>query len=224
MPLWIAIAAPLLLIALLWTVQTDRWGLGVGIKTCLSALFVATALAQSGGIPFYGRAICIGLILSLGGDVALALKSKAAFRVGLVLFLLAHLAYTTAFLVTWSPGNWALGFTLGAAAGGAVLFHLLAPHLVGTHLGSFKRPVLAYIVAISCMLVGAAGILDHPYNMATRRLVLLGALFFYISDLFVARHRFVRAAFANRLVGLSLYYTGQFMLAVSIGYVTLPVG
>jgi uncharacterized membrane protein YhhN len=70
------------------------------------------------------------------------------------------------------------------------------------------------------MLVGAAGILDHPFGTATRRLVFLGALFFYISDLFVARHRFVRAAFENRLAGLSLYYAGQFMLAVSIGSVT----
>lgn len=218
MPLWIAVAAPLLLILLLWTIKTDRWGAGVGIKACLSILFVATALLQSAAIPFYGRTICIGLILSLGGDVALALKGKAAFRTGLVLFLLAHVAYTVAFLGTWTPGIWALAFTLGAAAGGAVIFHLLGPHL-----GSFKRPVLAYVVAISCMLVGAAGILDHAYDTITRRLVLLGALFFYISDLFVARHRFVRAAFENRLAGLPLYYAGQFMLAVSVGYVTVLV-
>jgi uncharacterized membrane protein YhhN len=215
MPFWIAIAAPLLLIVLLWTIKTDHQRMGLGIKTCLSTLFVATALLQSAAIPFYGFTICIGLILSLGGDVALALKGNAAFRTGLVLFLLAHLAYTAAFLGTWTPGSWALAFTLGLSAGGAVIFNLLRPHL-----GSFKRPVLAYIVAISCMLVGAAGILDHPYGTDARRLVFLGALFFYISDLFVARHRFVRAAFTNRLAGLSLYYAGQFMLAVSIGSIT----
>jgi uncharacterized membrane protein YhhN len=220
MPIWIASTAPLLLITLLWAIKTDRRRVGLGIKACLSALFVATALLQSTELPYYGRTICIGLVLSLGGDVALALQHHAAFRTGLVLFLLAHVTYTAAFLGTWTPGIWALVFTLGAAAGGAVIFHILGPHLVGPHLGSFKRPVLAYIVAISSMLAAAAGILDHPYGMATRRLVFLGALFFYISDLFVARHRFVQAAFANRLAGLPLYYAGQFMLAVSIGSIT----
>jgi uncharacterized membrane protein YhhN len=215
MPLWIAITAPLLLIVLLGTIKTDRWRLELGIKACLSTLFVATGLLQSAAIPFYGRTISIGLILCMGGDVALALKGKTAFRAGLVLFLLGHVAYTAAFLGTWALGIWALAFALCASASGAVIFHLLGPHL-----GSFRLPVLAYIVAISCMVVSAAGILDHPYEMAARRLVFLGALFFYISDLFVARHRFVRAAFVNRLVGLPFYYCAQFMLAVSIGSMT----
>jgi uncharacterized membrane protein YhhN len=69
------------------------------------------------------------------------------------------------------------------------------------------------------MLVGAAGIMDHPFPTATQQLVFIGALFFYISDLCVARHRFVQPAFENRLVGLSFYYAGQFMLALSIGSV-----
>jgi uncharacterized membrane protein YhhN len=153
----------------------------------------------------------------MGGDVALALSAPAAFRTGLVLFLLAHVAYTFAFLTTWAPGTWALAFSLAAAACGGVVYQLLRPHL-----GSFKTPVKAYIVAISLMLVAAAAVLDHSYDGATRRLVFIGALFFYVSDLFVARHRFVQAAFANRLAGLPLYYAGQFMLALSIGQIPGP--
>jgi uncharacterized membrane protein YhhN len=131
-----------------------------------------------------------------------------------VLFLLAHVAYASAFLGAWSLGPWSLAFGLAAAACGAAIYHLLKPHL-----GTLKIPVLAYMVAISLMLVAAAAVLDSPYGLVTRRLVLLGALFFYLSDLFVARHRFVEAAFVNRLVGLFLYYAGQFMLAMSVGYV-----
>jgi uncharacterized membrane protein YhhN len=217
MPLWIAIAAPLLLIVLLWAIKSDRPRPGVVVKTALSALFVTTALLQPQGAPLYGRFILLGLVLSMGGDVALALSAPAAFRTGLALFLLGHVAYTCAFLTTWSLGTWALAFALAAAASGGVVYHLLRPHL-----GSFRAPVLAYVVAISLMLVAAAAVLDHPYETATRRLVLLGALLFYLSDLFVARHRFVQAAFANRLVGLSLYYAGQFMLAVSIGLIPGP--
>jgi hypothetical protein len=34
---------------------------------------------------------------------------------------------------------------------------------------------------------------------------------------FVARDRFLKKDFFNRLVGLPLYYTGQFILAFSVG-------
>jgi hypothetical protein len=46
-----------------------------------------------------------------------------------------------------------------------------------------------------------------------------GALSFYVSDVFVARQRFVKSAFLNRLIGLPLYYGGQFMLAFSVGLI-----
>jgi hypothetical protein len=46
-----------------------------------------------------------------------------------------------------------------------------------------------------------------------------GAASFYISDLFVARDRFLKMEFKNRLLGLPLYYFGQFLLAFSVGAV-----
>ena len=39
------------------------------------------------------------------------------------------------------------------------------------------------------------------------------------TDLFVARERFVVKSFTNKLVGLPLYYGGQFLLAFSVGLV-----
>lgn len=44
-----------------------------------------------------------------------------------------------------------------------------------------------------------------------------GALLFYLSDIFVARDRFLKTSFLNRLVGLPIYYAGQFLLAFSVG-------
>jgi uncharacterized membrane protein YhhN len=44
----------------------------------------------------------------------------------------------------------------------------------------------------------------------------VGASLFYLSDLFVARNRFVKKEYVNRLVGLPLYYTGQYLLALSV--------
>jgi hypothetical protein len=50
-------------------------------------------------------------------------------------------------------------------------------------------------------------------------LILAGAVSFYFSDVFVARNKFINNEFRNRLVGLPLYYLGQFLLAFSPGMV-----
>jgi hypothetical protein len=48
-------------------------------------------------------------------------------------------------------------------------------------------------------------------------MVFVGALSFYFSDVFVARDRFIEQQFLNRLLGLPLYFAGQFLLAFSVG-------
>ena len=60
---------------------------------------------------------------------------------------------------------------------------------------------------------------DQTLNSSGRLLVFFGAASFYFSDLFVARDRFVKTEFANRLLGLPMYYLGQFLLAFSVGTV-----
>ena len=45
---------------------------------------------------------------------------------------------------------------------------------------------------------------------------LAAALLFYASDFFVARDRFVRPGFVNRLIGLPLYYAAQAWFAWTI--------
>jgi hypothetical protein len=40
-----------------------------------------------------------------------------------------------------------------------------------------------------------------------------GAVLFFVSDLFVARNRFVAPGLANRLLGLPAYYGGQVLIA-----------
>jgi len=43
-----------------------------------------------------------------------------------------------------------------------------------------------------------------------------GAVLFAVSDLAVARERFVRAAFTNQLWGLPLYYAAQVVIASTV--------
>jgi hypothetical protein len=70
------------------------------------------------------------------------------------------------------------------------------------------------------MVVGAWTVLAAgELTLSGRMLVYIGALSFYFSDIFVARQRFLKAEFINRLVGLPLYYGGQFLLAFSTGFI-----
>jgi hypothetical protein len=46
--------------------------------------------------------------------------------------------------------------------------------------------------------------------------LLAGAVLFALSDVFVARDRFVHSGFANRQWGLPLYFLAQLILAASV--------
>jgi uncharacterized membrane protein YhhN len=72
------------------------------------------------------------------------------------------------------------------------------------------RPAVAvYCVAISAMLWFALGVPSSG--------VRAGALLFYLSDLTVARDRFVAPGRQNLLVGHPLYFAGQYLIALSVG-------
>jgi hypothetical protein len=68
------------------------------------------------------------------------------------------------------------------------------------------------------MVCGACSVAgDVALVQRGRFMVLIGAVLFYFSDIFVARNRFIKKEYLNRLCGLPLYYCGQFLLAFSIG-------
>ncbi len=214
MPLyWIAPLAALLLAALLWAEHGQRPALVLPIKSALSALFVVLALLQPHPLPGYYQPVLYGLVLGLVGDVCLALPSPAAFRAGLLAFLLGHLAYVWAFSRLVRPAHWINPGLVLLAVVGLAVFWWLRPHL-----GRLKGPVAAYIVVISLMLAAAWSVwLGSALRPGLTAVILLGALVFYLSDLCVARDRFVKKEFLNRLLGLPLYYLGQFLLAWSVG-------
>jgi uncharacterized membrane protein YhhN len=88
------------------------------------------------------------------------------------------------------------------------------------YLGSMKPAVLLYVIVITTMVAGAWAVLgDARLTRLGRFMVFAGALGFYCSDVFVARDRFLRKEFFNRLIGLPMYYGGQFLLAFSVGVV-----
>jgi uncharacterized membrane protein YhhN len=211
----LAAAAPLLLGLLFFEKKGSTKGLLL-TKPFLSALFIATALTGPFADREYFNLILAGLILCMAGDVFLIFFfAKIPFLAGLVSFLAGHLLYTIAFFNLAGSGKvgWIFMACFTAISGGAFVW--LRPHL-----GKMLIPVLAYIAIITAMVIGAAALAGtETVPFPGRALAFAGALLFYVSDIFVARQRFVTQNFFNRAVGLPLYFTAQFLIAFSIRFV-----
>lgn len=196
--------------AALLAAERASWQPGVWIAKPLAAAgFVGAAWANGALETPYGLWIFLGLVLSAVGDVLLIPKqSPRAFLAGLGSFLLGHVAYTFAFAVRGlDPITVAVAMLAVLAMGLAVLRRLLV-HVPE----KMRRPVLAYVVVISAMLVCAAGTVGRAGIPA----IFAGAFAFYLSDLAVARQRFVQRSFANKAWGLPLYFGAQLILAGTV--------
>ncbi|NNG01719.1 MAG: lysoplasmalogenase [Desulfobacteraceae bacterium] len=185
-------------------------------KTPLSVLFVAAAWLQPDPGQAYAQWMLMGFVLCLIGDICLVYSSRnKLFLSGLAAFLCGHVFYVIAFYSITDISVWTWGALGVLVVVSVVVFSWLRPFL-----GNMVGPVIAYILVISLMVSGAASLFGDPSaNAVGRWLVFIGAISFFLSDLFVARQQFVRDAYVNRSVGLPLYYLGQFMLAFSIAYI-----
>jgi uncharacterized membrane protein YhhN len=208
------LAFALLMVLLFFEKRENRKGM-LPTKTVLSLLFIVTAISQIHLMQPYTLFIIIGLLFCLIGDVFLALPQDRMFFFGLVSFLLGHVCYVIGFVWIADPNTMTLIGIIVTMLLGALVYIWLKPHL-----GTMKKPVIAYILVISLMFIGAWSVLGMPQQpIMARLLIFVGAASFYISDIFVAKDRFIKNAFINRLLGLPLYYLAQFMIAFSIGMV-----
>ena len=76
----------------------------------------------------------------------------------------------------------------------------------------FRRLVVIYVAVICSMVVAACAAADGSGVWS----IALGSSLFAISDVSVARDRFVAKAFANRAWGLPMYFTAQLILASTV--------
>lgn len=211
----ILFAVALLLIALLVTVRLQQSRRTWFTKPMLSALFILAAWLQPVDFGFYHCAMLTGFIFCFWGDVLLIPDSKRTFQWGLVSFLLGHLVYVAAFVSQASVDLNLIWIVLAT-----VLVTAAAYIWLREHLGNMQLPVLCYMVAISLMVISAGAVLlNQQIASPARWLIFGGAVSFYVSDLLVAREQFVVRSYSNRLIGLPLYYAGQFLLAFSLGAV-----
>jgi len=197
---WLCVAMVVLLLGLHLLAEARRLRtLRALTKVGASLGFVGLALSLDVD-GSYELLVLAALLLSLAGDALLLSEAKPMFLAGLVAFLLAHVAYATAFAGKAALLAWPV---LPLLVGLALVLRWLWPHL-----GDMRLPVVAYCLVIAVMVWLALGMAAPA--------VRLGAVLFFLSDLLVARDRFVKPGLANRLVGLPLYYAGQVLLATAV--------
>ncbi len=158
----------------------------------------------------YARAIGLGLLFSLFGDIWLMLPGNR-FLYGLVSFLLAHICYIFAFLGSAPAGGfpWAVFPLLFI---GASLLGYLWPALSA----SLKAAVSLYVAVILTMVTLAATRAIGRFSTDTL-FAAIGALLFLASDATLAINRFRRPFRLAQAIILGTYYSGQLLIALSVG-------
>lgn len=202
-----------LLIATLVVAVTDWVAVSVGnrrieyaAKPATMVVLVGLALSIDTLDGSMRVLIVVGLLCSLAGDVFLMLP-RDMFVLGLVSFLLGHIAYIAGLATvheSWASTLIGLAVVLAALA-------VIAPRIVaGVRRGQpeMLAPVVVYMAVISAMVVTAWG--------TTRVFAVLGATSFYVSDSVLAWARFVRDHPWSRLAVMITYHLGQLGLVLSL--------
>jgi uncharacterized membrane protein YhhN len=185
------------------------------ISTLLVIAIAVLSFREPAYNPTYSIGVLVGLALSFGGDLALMFQEKRkAFTLGLGLFLLAHVAYTVTFVLL---GCFSIDdvfpaiFLLAAGIG----FYVL----VRKDLGKMKIPVIVYLIVISLMVSRAFATMGSPAfaHAGQTLMIIVGAIWFYISDIILALARFWKPWKYHR-ISLAFYYTGQMLIALAASY------
>lgn len=190
---------------------TGREKLLVVFKPLTTALLLAAV-----GWPQsrFAWLVVIGIIFSLGGDVALLFRAKNGFLIGLGLFLVTHACYIAAFLgvarargtSAWSPGVLVPALVMVAVTGA-----LLRKLWSGA--SGLRAPLVGYAAALALMVVSAFAA-QGPRGVAASAAI--GAVCFYVADCSLALDRFARPIKYAPLLTLGLYWLGQLGIAVAI--------
>jgi len=202
--------AALTLAAVAALLVAEHRGSKSGIWICkplASTGFLAAAIAAGALAHPYGRIVLLALGLCWLGDVLLIPDDERALGAGISSFLAGHLAFVAAFAIRGIDMRGTIAALALLATPAWVTLRWLRLHLSP----SLRRPVVAYVGVIATMVAAAIGTCAIRPDWT----ILVAALAFFVSDLSVARDRFVAPAFANRAWGLPLYYVAQLSFAAN---------
>ena len=181
--------------------QMGRWG----GKMAASTIFVLFAVYLDALESVHGQALMVALLCSWVGDLLLLPGKSRWFLYGLVSFLLAHIAFALCFIQRGIDTGQLLLPGAGVGLLVLVIIYWLLPHVEK----EMKLPVLGYMAAIVVMVILAFATHHNLPNAA----IPVAACLFLVSDLFVARDRFVKKEAWNRIIGTPLYFGAQMIFA-----------
>lgn len=185
-------------------VQRVKWL----FKPLASACFLVAAVMLGAHTHPFGLGVLVGLGLSTLGDVLLIPRGAGrAFLAGLGAFLLAHVAYSAAFVIRGVDWIGVLVAAIPMTVIGVLVRRWLRPDVKPR----LQGPVVAYIVVIcsmACLGFGTWWAHGNP-------LVPLAAGMFILADVSVSIDRFKGGGFGNRIWGVPLYFAAQMVFAVA---------
>lgn len=180
-------------------------------KITASSCFILIALTLADVSSAYANWMILGFIASFLGDILLIKnKSDRTFQLGIVSFGIAHGFFLVAFII---EGELGVRFAITSIL---ALFLMIATQrwLQPKLESKFKILTLAYIVLIG----GMVSLSGFAWQGSFRNGIIIGAVLFAMSDIFVAREKFIQSEFKNKLIGLPLYYLAQIFLALSLDW------
>jgi uncharacterized membrane protein YhhN len=215
LPLALLIFGALAMIALLTADGRWRWlFLFAKPATTLSLLLVTGMPSQDR----FGVLVVGALLLSVLGDMALLHDSIGFFLTGILLFLLAHAAFASAFLLGGGRGPLDPTALVGFGIMGLSSTWLL--RRIWSRIDSgLRAPILIYGVAITSMVGAAYVLLGGPWPFYITVPITAGAVSFYLGDAILAWGRFRHPLPMQQTMNLAFYWTGQLGIALGARWV-----
>jgi uncharacterized membrane protein YhhN len=187
--------------------DTGRRGLAAVTKPLTTALLLPIVGWPTSG---FEELIVVGILFSLAGDVVLLRDGNRPFLIGLVLFLVAHVAYIAAFA---GVGHWSWRIVLYGL--GMVFITSTMVRTVWAGAAGLRGPVIVYAATITAMVVAACATQGGALSEPASRLAILGAGLFYVSDSSLALDRFHRPIRHASVLTLGVYWLGQLGIALA---------
>lgn len=175
-----------------------------GLSVSTLALLIFRSVSSRDGLI-----LGVSLLFSSIGDVLLEISGDKMFLFGLVSFLIAHLLYIVLFARNFPrplktrPAQKLLIVALP-------IYSIVMTAWLWPGLGDLSGPVIFYICAITAMVVAAA------LAGFASRLILVGALLFFISDSLIAINKFKFPIKYGDYLVWSTYYAAQF--SITLGF------
>ncbi|NOY47895.1 MAG: lysoplasmalogenase [Chlorobi bacterium] len=179
------------------------------ILTSLIVLF----WSKSKHLPKAVRNITLlALIFSLTGDILLMFVGTSAdfFIGGLVAFLLAHIMYILTFLKKRNKTINPLPIIIIL-----LIYAIGVFYIIKDGLGDMQIPVLLYLTVILTMVV-MASLRKGKVSNKSYNLVVVGALFFMISDSVLSINKFYQSFASAGLIIMFTYALAQYLIVMGI--------